>query len=186
MNQHVSDMRLYNLADFLETLPRNAIRMEGWLTDLKAGDEYDESSCTTIERLNGLAKLNSDQTKVSLKAAPVKEIQECGYAACAVGWACTMKENRRAGLKLVATSNAWDGRLDDDSMIGLQPTYKGEEGYEAVAKFFGIDVDVVDYLFGATAYSKYDPSPAKVARRIRKVVRRRAAGKQIIPDSYDY
>lgn len=173
MQRKHSDARLLKLADYLEKLPRGAIKMDAWLTDNKVGDNY-----TTLERLNGLAEVKKGR-KVKLKAAPVEEVRGCGFAACAVGWACTIPEFRKAGLRLEAKQES-----KHDS-FAMWPKYNGLKGFEAAAKFFGIEPETAEYLFDGDSFGwSAKPRPSSVARRLRKVVERRAAGKTEVPDSF--
>lgn len=93
----------------------------------------------------------------------------CGTAACAVGEATFMQRFRDLGLR-------WSKRHHD-------PAFKGELGWYAVHKFFGLNNDEAEYLFTGTAYrSIVDPdrrsirpsskvTPGLVAARIREFVK---------------
>jgi hypothetical protein len=175
MNLTHSNNRLLKLADYLEQLPRGAINMETWLKDKKA-----DNNSTTVDRLNGLATQN-DNFHIELKAAPIEQVRECGYAACAVGWACTIPAFRKAGLKMQSIQAVYDTTVN----FKMTPRYKNAEGFEAAAKFFGIDEDVAEYLFESDAFGwSGKPRPESVARRIRKVVQDRQAGKNPLPDRW--
>lgn len=174
MNLANSNKRLLKLADYLEQLPRGAINMEGWLTD-KNRPNYTRVR-TTVANLGNLAKVNGN--KIELKATSVDKIRECGYAACAVGWACTIPSFKKAGLKL--QSKVLNG-IDDFRMV---PKYKSYAGFDAAMSFFGVDQELATYLFESDAFGdSAKPRPSTVARRIRKVVARRAAGKPAVPTS---
>lgn len=173
MNRLVSDNRLLKLAGFLETLPRGAIRMDNWLSDMKLQGDY----MTTLEHLNGLVAPDANYG-VALKAATVEDVRGCGFAACAVGWACTIPSFRRAGLKMVSEDGVAAADIDEVKMV---PSYDGIEGFDAVMEFFGIEYDVAQYLFGNEAFGdSARPRPSTVANRIRKVVDRRNADKDPI------
>jgi hypothetical protein len=174
MEQKHSNNRLLKLADYLEKLPSKAIDMDAWLTDNHGA--YDRSVMTTVERLGDLAKVKGN--KIQLKSTDVHKIRTCGFAACAVGWACTIPSFRKAGLRLTAT-------LDNKFM--MIPKFDGQTGFEAVEEFFGITGNTASYLFESDAYGQSGkPRPKTVANRIRKVVRRREAGKTEVPASSIY
>lgn len=90
----------------------------------------------------------------------------CVTAACAIGHCGTLF--KAEGFKLVI------GRDDSTCVV---PVYQNEEGYDAVAKFFGIDYSDAEYLFSPGAYrreesfsSQYNPTPTEVAERIENFV----------------
>lgn len=59
----------------------------------------------------------------------------CGTAACALGWATTIPEFRKMGLRLVRRFKS-----------GV-PVYKSREGASAAAAFFGVTDEEAFYLF---------------------------------------
>lgn len=96
--------------------------------------------------------------------------ETCGSSACAAGLATTIPELRRAGFKLVELSGT-KGNF-------FCPAYRGYQGYDACAEFFGLSL--------SDAYSVFDPScycsdsevrvrpvtPMEVADRIRELLSR--------------
>lgn len=93
---------------------------------------------------------------------------ECGTAACAVGWACTIPEFNAAGFR---------AEMSDDGYC-LCPQYIPADtgpvytSWAAVREFFGLTQPEADRLFFAGSYPlDSDPTPAEVAARIRGFVR---------------
>ncbi|VTU32133.1 hypothetical protein H4CHR_02949 [Variovorax sp. PBS-H4] len=87
----------------------------------------------------------------------------CGFAGCAVGWACALPEFNEQGLY-------WDGAM---------PAYQhGPEGplfghFDAVNWFFGLKQEHSNLLFAAGSYEG-KAGPLDVARRIRFFVAARS------------
>jgi hypothetical protein len=86
------------------------------------------------------------------------EVWACGAVACAVGWASEVPEFREAGF-----------RLDQFDC----PAFEGEEDWEAVAAFFGVDYEQASRLFGKSSYWPHRSGPLDVAARIRSFVESR-------------
>jgi hypothetical protein len=87
----------------------------------------------------------------------------CGTVACAIGHACTIPEFVYHGFRL---------KRDERIGVGLTPTYKQYDGYEAVSEFLRISAADARYLFTAAGYGTADVSPKMVADRIRDYVRK--------------
>ena len=82
----------------------------------------------------------------------------CGYAACAVGYACTLPEFRAEGLTFTTAGGEPN-----------EPAYKDAKGWEAVCKFFDIArINAEDLFSGDSYYDK--PEPQDVAKRIREYI----------------
>lgn len=80
---------------------------------------------------------------------------ECDTTACAVGYACMMPSFKKAGLKLV----------------GSVPTYKGLDGFQAAAEFFGLTYADTSALFSPISNPLgYRATPKQVAKQIRRLV----------------
>jgi hypothetical protein len=136
--------RLLTLAKFLRTVPKKRFNMGFWAAGKFCG------------------KVNEP------------EHNQCGTAACAMGWACTIPEFRRAGLKLI------DSRFDDGYSI---PVYKEHAEFDAARKFFGLPefgvvprtdgTYVSSYLFGGDNVN----SPIAAAKRIERYIKLEEAGK---------
>lgn len=139
--------RLQKLADFLRIVPREVFNIRGWL----------------------YADINED---ISSHLHNPERASECGFAACAMGWATQIPSFRRAGL-LIA---------------GRTPVFKDELGFDAAEKFFDIDAYTSRYLFHGPSYGLMsfgssargnsgvsssivkDVTPKMVARRIEQVI----------------
>lgn len=150
--------RLLILANFLDTLPQGSVYMGGWLSDISkvdeviVGSEYDPFGISD-ERLDLLSVRGvGDELRIGRDAI------QCGFAACAVGWACSIPEFNKMGLHLV--------RADDSGV----PTFNGATSFSAVEDFFDIEYDVSDQLFGYNRYGdggSEPTNPSRVASRIR-------------------
>lgn len=106
-----------------------------------------------IERLkelqNLLIKVPVDQFDLGVWFDSVdsegKEFSElagkCGTSACAVGWACTHKEFNKQGLIY---------EIDEDNH-GF-PVYRDDTGWDAVERFFDLNINVAELLFDESWY----------------------------------
>ncbi len=81
----------------------------------------------------------------------------CGTAACAIGWCLYDPYFINKGFAIVDAC----------------PTFKREESWEAVTKFFDISMDHAIYLFSMGSYQEYDqsPKPHIVANRVDEFIR---------------
>lgn len=90
---------------------------------------------------------------------------DCRTVGCACGWAATVPEFRRLGLRLMTSGT-------DQGYVAL--VKDGEvcaSGVGAIEELFGIDEDEFNHLFNARAYPMHDRAkPKAVAKRIRKFV----------------
>jgi hypothetical protein len=136
--------RLLTLAKFLRTVPKKRFNMGYWAAGKFCG------------------KVNEAKHN------------QCGTAACAMGWACTIPAFRRAGLKLK------ESLYDDDFAM---PVYKGKTEFDAAIKFFGLQEYgvvprtggrfVASFLFGGHNVN----SPSRAAKRIERYIKLEEAGK---------
>lgn len=89
----------------------------------------------------------------------LRELREpsCNTSACALGYACSMPQFRRRGLRL---------HVEDDG-TGY-PVYGTEEGTWAGCAFFGIEHEAAAWLFDPIYYMTPTPdiTPKMVAKRI--------------------
>lgn len=120
-----------------------------------------------LERLTRLLEsedLNPALFDMSTWSEEVRNGQhDCGYAACAIGWATTIPEFAQAGLRL--------------EVIGIEvyPQF-GERGYSpfvALAAFFGISNDEARDLFSNLTYGNIPSkqiTPTMVAAKIRQLI----------------
>lgn len=108
------------------------------------------------ERLLKLAELLENLPEGRPKFS-LENWYHCGTAACAVGHAAIDPWFRRRGLKLIKIGR-WH-----------EPAYRDDEGWSAVAAFFGIYIIDAEFLFSAESYDRGDRR--SVARRIRKFVK---------------
>lgn len=149
--------RLLMLATFLDQLPPNALNMNHWWSDL---EQEECVGMTTVDRLPSPV-LNDDGIVIQ-PPVPVTTARDCGFAACAIGWACMMPEFHNFGLTLT------DDQFDSTSgYVGLAPSYRGYYGFPAISHFFSISVFEAQHLFSSNAYDILQPMPNIVANRIR-------------------
>ena len=96
---------------------------------------------------------------------------DCGFSACAIGYACLDKRFNDLGLK--------------SSLMGLMtPMYQGVQSWDALQEFFGIASDDLYFLFSIDEYQSsrkqegsspneyFSPGPSIVAQRIELFLRR--------------
>ena len=83
----------------------------------------------------------------------------CGYAACAMGWACMIPEFRKDGLKL----------------YGVEPEYNNETGFEVAMEFFDISYENAEYLFSPETYDD-NVETKEVIQRIDDIINEQNVG----------
>lgn len=148
MNQvatHVGHNRLLKLAQYLRTVPAPSFRMSNWAHEpAYSGNRVSGDRLVEIEHIS-------------------QPLNECGFAGCAVGHACSIKAFRRAGLSLVRDWQGIDGSAD------VTPVFRGKRSFAAAEYFFSITYDEAQRLFSPDTYA---PSvrPATVAKAIEKFV----------------
>jgi hypothetical protein len=137
--------RLLTLAKFLRTVPKKRFKMWTWATGDFCGKKNEPKH------------------------------NECGTAACAMGWACTIPSFRRAGLKLIDA----DWSIADNKPQRI-PTYEDKIEFEAAEEFFGLPANgrirgryVASYLFGG--HNKN--SPIQAANRIENYIKLEEKGR---------
>src|ERR1700734_4537162 len=136
--------QLQKLADFLRLVPRKSFNIGCW-------------SQTTVEE---------DVSKHIHK----RDHTECGFAACAMGWACQIPSFKRAGLRLVTPS--YDLSWGNETFFPSSwPEFEDETAYAAAAKFFDISHDEATSLFSPTSYSSLSVTPTQVANKIEKLIK---------------
>ena len=124
--------RLQHLKEILKAVPKKNFDLRTW-----AGTPS--------------SSLEEDAKLIKRGATPVT----CGTTACALGWAATDKEFKKAGLHLVK------GCCDI-----ITPTFKDDEGLGAGVSFFDISYGKASYLFDPNFYSKEKPTTKDVIKRI--------------------
>lgn len=83
---------------------------------------------------------------------------ECGFAGCALGWAGHAKLFR-------------DLKMDSRGIPFVEVGRRKASGFDAAMIVFGIDYGIASSLFGTACYNlASNPTPARVARRIRHLV----------------
>lgn len=85
---------------------------------------------------------------------------KCGTSGCAVGWATTIPEFKRAGLHLASVVG---------SSTLCEPKFGRSGGFEAAERFFGLSYNEANYLF-APEYYRRKSSPISVSRRIKALL----------------
>lgn len=89
---------------------------------------------------------------------------QCGFAACAVGHACLDARFNAQGLKLSSHRHA------------KFPEFNGFGDWHAVNRFFGLNDQESEHLFGGWSYrrngTQFNPGPASVAQRVEAFIKR--------------
>jgi len=177
MNAH----RLILLADFLQG--RGRYRRKGLNKKKFWMGSWQQSAHDLSGKIKeGLVDGMSEETKKYIgktkkgkpfkgKANNVIPIQ-CKTVGCALGWAATLPELRRAGLKLVRNEFGFEEYA--------VPEYKGSKGFYAAVGFFDISMNQAEYLFDPMDYGERNVRDIDyVANRIRDIA---AGGK--VPKRY--
>lgn len=142
--------RLETLANFLDALPTKVFSIHDWM-DINRQKE-------------GTDVLLNKQGELKGTVTP-EQMHNCGAAACAVGWACTIPEFRKAGLRMTT---------------GEYPVFRHHTSFDAVVKFFKIALEGYYYdettrvaiqLFDGSSYTSNRVTPKMVAKRIRKLLK---------------
>lgn len=162
MTTTTGNRRLLKLAGFLDTLPPSALNMNEWMTIANDSNAMGLCSVTrlTDNQSSALIRLRVNKLHSSRKPS------ECGFAACAIGWAGTIPSFKRAGFKMTHNLSRGLG-------FNFHPTYGNEEGFDAVSAFFDITWDQSTMLFGVDSYRSGNPRPSTVAKSIRQFVAKR-------------
>ena len=84
------------------------------------------------------------------------DVQECGTAACCLGW--TPSVFPRSGVELVRNSN-------DPDYYELELRYESLEGFAAGALFYSLTEDETEYLFEPSQYP-YVNGERSLTRRV--------------------
>lgn len=83
---------------------------------------------------------------------------ECGTAACAVGWAGMDPVFQAQGFRLEV--NAYGG----------YPVFENHGAWTSIEVFFDLPAEVAKYLFSGYEYSVLEPTPQHVIYRIKEVL----------------
>ena len=95
--------------------------------------------------------------------------KHCQTTGCALGWAATIEEFRKAGFTL-------DSYFPHSGGGKVVPKYRGYKEYEAVALFFGLTESTAAYFFSANHYNGHElDNPKFVAARIREYIKEEKA-----------
>lgn len=152
MNKNQKELML-KLADFLETIPSKKFDMAGWMYSKKLKSEDFKVIKTLPNHLHYYG---------TYQDAVVVEPLHCKTAGCALGWAATMPEFKKRGLKLV-------GESDRPLALPTIITKDGSvySGFEVAEKLFGISMSSAEFLF--TCHRTRN-TPKAVAKRLRTFV----------------
>lgn len=153
MNQKEKELML-KLADFLKTIPRNKFDMGAWMIN----KNFDGAAFKAIKHVKDPGLTDK------LIVRPLN----CKTSGCAIGWATTMPEFKRRGLKLIAGSeNAFDA-----GVYLVKNNQIVEKQFKAVGIIFGISEGEAWELFRLRE-TKSKNTPKAVAKRLRKFVKTR-------------
>lgn len=109
--------------------------------------------------------------------------QPCGFAGCAVGWACVMPEFNALGLRRTTLEEAAEEEAAEQDVLVGSPIYtdadgEAHNGWYAVTRLFGLWGNEADYLFLDSCYDTptdangvpETATPLMVAARIDEVL----------------
>lgn len=96
------------------------------------------------------------------------DVNACGTTACAMGWAGSMPEFRKRGLKLI-----WDKDENTGYVELVKQNGRKRYGEGAGAEFFGLTDDEATHLF--IPWTKYEENMtlSQYRRRLRKFIDRK-------------
>lgn len=102
-----------------------------------------------------------------------KQDLSCGTSACALGWATTIPEFSKAGLKLYRPNGALQAFVAFSGKGGIKQPYAHSQALTNAAAFFGLDDETAREIFWPDSYpmDSFAVTPRVVARRIRAIVR---------------
>lgn len=160
--------RLERLANLLENVPLDKFNMDVWV-DLPDADFSDAV-------LAAWSDADPDHTAfVDLDTDKALGKNVCGTAACAMGWATTLPEFRKAGYVMrTIRYETSDGSIMYRNPV---PVRDGMQGFSACGMdFFALDEGQLDYLFLPSSYTDDNgisepATPKRVANRIRLLIK---------------
>lgn len=152
----------------------NVERLKLLIEALKLVPEKQFDLDTWLEEPNGF---DSDSPFPSCSTR--KEMKECGFAGCAVGWGALYKPLRDEGLTLLTYKEL------DEVIVCAEPAYSNARSWAAVRDFFGLTYEEALYLFNGGSYQPrnaegfidneapwHKPGPGEVIARIREMIAR--------------
>lgn len=119
--------RLTILRDGLATIPKEKFGMETWFAELHSFKDIEQTTRPLGDELNA-----------------------CGTAACAFGWACSMPALKAQGLE-IRVGVGFNG-----APIYVIPVYKKFTAFEAAEAFFEISPCQAQDLFNPETYYEID------------------------------
>ena len=103
---------------------------------------------TKVERLLKVVEvLDALPTTKKFHMESWKEETLCGIVGCAAGWAASDPWFKKRGLTLQTYSS-------EANYKSYSPIYQGAKGFDALVKFFGLDMEAIDYLFDTPGTKK--------------------------------
>jgi hypothetical protein len=170
--------RLLYLAEVLENVvPLEKFALDQWVIGPCDQGVSTPHSWSVSERVQ--EELTDNKAQALLTGEPVAP---CGFAGCAVGWACQVPEFTTRGLRL------YTGRNTPVYIDGLQPEQDVLAHWPAVQAFFDLSISAAMQLFQLSHYTVDHapegtdpmdmedadmvdhPTPQEVAARIRVLV----------------
>lgn len=121
------------------------------------------------KRLLKLASLLEKKPEGKFSLKDWRKDNSCGTTACAVGWAASDKNFRRAGLRAVEVGSG----IDHTRYVIEFKDKAGQVHYNftAAAEFFDISIGDSLFLFSPDKYEQGRSGRRDVIRRIRKFVK---------------
>lgn len=168
--------RLVKLRDKMASLREKALFMGTW---------FDGQDDDIVDKLKNAGVKFKDNLAPS--TITEKIVSECGTTCCALGWAGTIPEFRKRGLRLEVNADVSEYEFINDTLdstVSLYDTGNGElvtdNPFEAGALFFGLHIEESAYLFDPDEYVDLVPTanrcsnnikPKHVVKHINKVLK---------------
>ena len=151
MSRKINAARLVTLAKFIAPIKEEKFDLRSWGSHDGSLDQHD------LEVFGINTKTKKDEVKFCPTADQLGDA--CGTTACALGWAGTIPEFQKDGLKLEMFAEVYTGDngkefVVDSTLVTLRRNKKRVlDTFEAGAAFFGIDEEDSYELFDPARYS---------------------------------
>lgn len=96
---------------------------------------------------------------------------KCRSRACVLGWMGSDPWFRNRGLKLMVDIEEIESAKRWGATVFGDIYYKGLDGFDAAAEFFGIDYEDVERLFEVSSMNESGSTPKQVAAAMRRFVK---------------
>lgn len=138
--------RLVKLRNKMAGLKESLLYMGMWFD----GQEDDDVIMAKLKTASVV--LTNDPVSITQRI-----VDECGTTCCALGYAGTMPEFRKRGLRLEVATGEWSGVTSQVSLYGSNGEFVTSDSFEAGRRFFGLNYDETQYLFNPEEYEDVVP-----------------------------